>query len=522
MTLTNSNFTQAAAEAARADGLGADVELCDDAFQNAAQVPARRGKWTIEEEEYAMRLIHEFKEGLLPLTEGTTLRTFLSKVLNCDPMRISKKFVGANSIGKQIFRKKRNINAAANEAYVKQMNEELASLEKKFLDRVATKGRSRSSRSSATSSSSSRIMGTGRHAATHQYSDYVYDDGGEEDETPGETFRSTRGTAAASYKAQQPSGQARQPAHAVASNRGHAGESVEGEAFNSIQAPRNGHAQYATLAQLQPVTSLEMLCMDSNSLIAYRNAMSMSSATKGAHMSQNANSPAVSGIDAYPWHTQDAHSQKGDVGRSAAVAYSAPSSSSAMKSGVSGGINLSSWPSVQNLMEAASIVSARSTNASPTKHQDGRSLDQGNGHTLGGGGGTSSSPGGTSDVSPPAYRDLVGLGGVKRSAAVAQLEASSSGNNLVALAEASAEVKSNLAKSDCNDTSESKNKIDSSRESDSGDTERGKTNGIESNTTDREASIRNGGYNSSRKRDRTDSILEFQNKIGGPLGQASL
>ena len=34
--------------------------------------------------------------GLLPLTDGTTLRTFLSKLLNCDPMRISKKFVGSN------------------------------------------------------------------------------------------------------------------------------------------------------------------------------------------------------------------------------------------------------------------------------------------------------------------------------------------------------------------------------------------------------------------------------------------
>jgi hypothetical protein len=46
-----------------------------------------------EEEAYAERLIQEFKAGLLPLTDGTTLRTFLSRLLNCDPMRISKKFV---------------------------------------------------------------------------------------------------------------------------------------------------------------------------------------------------------------------------------------------------------------------------------------------------------------------------------------------------------------------------------------------------------------------------------------------
>ena len=62
----------------------------------------RRGKWTTEEEAYANRLIADFKNGLLPLTEGTTLRSFLSKLLNCDPMRISKKFVGTNCIGKQV------------------------------------------------------------------------------------------------------------------------------------------------------------------------------------------------------------------------------------------------------------------------------------------------------------------------------------------------------------------------------------------------------------------------------------
>ncbi|KAH8056437.1 hypothetical protein JL721_10037 [Aureococcus anophagefferens] len=72
----------------------------------AARERLRRGKWTVEEEAYANRLIHEFKLGLLPLTDGTTLRTFLSKLLNCDPMRISKKFVGSNCIGKQVFRRR--------------------------------------------------------------------------------------------------------------------------------------------------------------------------------------------------------------------------------------------------------------------------------------------------------------------------------------------------------------------------------------------------------------------------------
>ena len=67
----------------------------------------RRGKWTSEEEAYSYLLIKSFREGILPLPSGTTLRSFLSRVLNCDPMRISKKFVGGDAIGKQVFRRRR-------------------------------------------------------------------------------------------------------------------------------------------------------------------------------------------------------------------------------------------------------------------------------------------------------------------------------------------------------------------------------------------------------------------------------
>jgi hypothetical protein len=38
----------------------------------------------------------------LPLEAGATLRCFLSDSLHCDPMRITKKFAGAHSIGKQV------------------------------------------------------------------------------------------------------------------------------------------------------------------------------------------------------------------------------------------------------------------------------------------------------------------------------------------------------------------------------------------------------------------------------------
>jgi len=83
-------FPGAAAAASAADarasahGLGAPDEF------SARQL--RRGKWTTEEENYAQMLIECFKDGTLPDAEnGTTLRCYLSRKLNCAPMRISKK-----------------------------------------------------------------------------------------------------------------------------------------------------------------------------------------------------------------------------------------------------------------------------------------------------------------------------------------------------------------------------------------------------------------------------------------------
>ncbi|KAJ1436139.1 hypothetical protein B484DRAFT_325221, partial [Ochromonadaceae sp. CCMP2298] len=64
---------------------------------------ARRGKWTAEEERYTEKIIYDFENGTLDVPEGTTLRTYLSKVLNCDPMRITKKYTGNSSIGKRTF-----------------------------------------------------------------------------------------------------------------------------------------------------------------------------------------------------------------------------------------------------------------------------------------------------------------------------------------------------------------------------------------------------------------------------------
>ncbi|CAM9439204.1 unnamed protein product, partial [Hapterophycus canaliculatus] len=67
------------------------------------RAPVRKGKWTPEEEVYTTKIINDFNKGLLPLAPGTTLRSYLSEKLNCDPMRITKKFAGASCIGKRVF-----------------------------------------------------------------------------------------------------------------------------------------------------------------------------------------------------------------------------------------------------------------------------------------------------------------------------------------------------------------------------------------------------------------------------------
>ena len=101
--MATSSLELSAQEAAVEDGLLPSSVLGPETRAKTSKIGLRRGKWTTEEENYANRLIQEFKAGLLPLTDGTTLRTFLSKLLNCDPMRISKKFVGMNCIGKVKF-----------------------------------------------------------------------------------------------------------------------------------------------------------------------------------------------------------------------------------------------------------------------------------------------------------------------------------------------------------------------------------------------------------------------------------
>jgi len=66
----------------------------------------RKGKWTPEEELYTNKVIEVFNAGLLKLGDherGITLRAYLAEKLNCDPMRITKKYTGASCLGKRVY-----------------------------------------------------------------------------------------------------------------------------------------------------------------------------------------------------------------------------------------------------------------------------------------------------------------------------------------------------------------------------------------------------------------------------------
>lgn len=97
-------------------------------------------------------MIGEFNAGLLPIAEGTTLRSFLAKMLNCNPKRVSKKYDG-NKIynGKSAFSRAKTQppSAAACER-----QEQLLELERKFREALSTMQRVESRLQSLTATGS--------------------------------------------------------------------------------------------------------------------------------------------------------------------------------------------------------------------------------------------------------------------------------------------------------------------------------------------------------------------------------
>jgi hypothetical protein len=88
----------------------------------------------VEEEEYTSRIIHHFSTGLLTLPEGTTLRSYLADRLNCDPMRITKKFIGACCLGRRVYHLRDRPRASS--AEVEMAKAEIKHLEQRFRMRI--------------------------------------------------------------------------------------------------------------------------------------------------------------------------------------------------------------------------------------------------------------------------------------------------------------------------------------------------------------------------------------------------
>ena len=103
----------------------------EDFSEQGDQAGLRKGKWTIEEEEYTRRLVQHFNNGLLMIPNDTTLRAFLSNRLKCDRMRITKKFRGIC-----FGRKYKSCDPTqSNMVSMQQAAEELKNLEARFLAR---------------------------------------------------------------------------------------------------------------------------------------------------------------------------------------------------------------------------------------------------------------------------------------------------------------------------------------------------------------------------------------------------
>jgi hypothetical protein len=91
-----------------------------------------------EEEEFATRFIHYFSSGLLCLPEGKTLRASLAEKLQCDPMRITKKYGGASCLGNKISKLCNRPQFLAQDIELARL--EIARLERRFHLRMAQGG----------------------------------------------------------------------------------------------------------------------------------------------------------------------------------------------------------------------------------------------------------------------------------------------------------------------------------------------------------------------------------------------
>ena len=86
---------------------------------------------------YTNKVIEAFNAGILELNEnerGVTLRSYLSKKLGCDPMRITKKYTGASCLGKKVYHS--DNYKYLNRTEVESATSELKILEQRFRSKL--------------------------------------------------------------------------------------------------------------------------------------------------------------------------------------------------------------------------------------------------------------------------------------------------------------------------------------------------------------------------------------------------
>ncbi len=92
----------------------------------AEDLEVRNGRWTADEVEFIECLIKCFKNGVLPISNGTTLNNFLRSIFLCKSTRLRKKIKNANFCTSTYSLKP--------DAQDKQNSAELSRLQQKFLD----------------------------------------------------------------------------------------------------------------------------------------------------------------------------------------------------------------------------------------------------------------------------------------------------------------------------------------------------------------------------------------------------
>lgn len=106
---------------------------------------SRKGKWSYEEQKYAVAILQYFKKGLLDIPAGTTLRSYMSEKLQCDPMRVSKKLAGTHFAGYPIEKKMgkrtfvpcdQGLDQDAFQKMIEPIKNKMTILEQEFLKRL--------------------------------------------------------------------------------------------------------------------------------------------------------------------------------------------------------------------------------------------------------------------------------------------------------------------------------------------------------------------------------------------------